>query len=226
MHARRTLNASAKLLILFFCIMLLALLAQVALFNFTVLPEAYNQAAEASINALENMQDDLYIFIKSIENSLIQIYRRQAFIEALSRGDSASSLHQAYRRLMYNLFLDTFEPSQNVEALYLYTIGHELISEYRYAATPLRSYPEDIYANGAENRAHIVRAYAESSNPVMLVTSYYNNARGSNMARFVLKIYAGNGAATVGYLVCDADIRAFERLIRKYMFSEDQTVWL
>ena len=63
-------NKTRRLKILFLCLgcTLAGLLLQNYLFQTTSSELIYNQAKSDSYRSMENMQDDIYTFIKSIEN--------------------------------------------------------------------------------------------------------------------------------------------------------------
>ena len=46
------------------------------------------------------------------------------------------ALRRTYNRVAYDLVLAAFDPAQNVNALYVYTIDGGLVSSYRSANTP------------------------------------------------------------------------------------------
>ena len=221
-----SINMRSKVLVLCIASTLLALSLQAVLFQYTSSELVYNQAKEASLNSLQNMQDDIYTFIKSIESNVIEIYNQKDFIRDLTDGAAIDILKSKYNRVAYNMALSIFEPSQNINAIYIYDMHDKLISSYRHATTPRYTYPDDVYSNVKDNNAAVVKTYVQSDNMVMLLSSYYNKSREKDIIRFVLKIYANNATRKIGYLVCDVDEKSFLKRIEKYAYSKEQIVWL
>ncbi len=190
----------------------------------------YEREREASRKSLESMQSELYMWIKSYENDLIKIYNKTDFIGDLSSVGGASGamadLRDRYRRIAYDLALTVFDASQQVSALYVYGADGSLLSSYLSASTPLSNYPEDIYSDKAAYNADVVSAYILSDRRPMLVSSYFNRSRKREIVRFALKIYAKDATRKIGYVVCDVDAGSFRRIVGKYVFSDDQIVWL
>ncbi|MDF2613006.1 MAG: sensor histidine kinase [Clostridia bacterium] len=215
-----------KIVILFTLVTLLALSLQTVLFQYSSSKLIYQEAKRSSLNALTNMQDDLYTFIKSLENDILQIYNRSDFITDLTEEVNIETIKSRYNKIAYQMALSDFSPSQNVNALYIYNIDNKLISFYRHATTPKYTYPEDIYNHSMSNNASIVKDYAASDNKITLISSYYNANRGQNMIRFVMKIYGKNATRKIGYIVCDIDQKSFLKRINKYIYSPKQIVWL
>jgi sensor histidine kinase YesM len=140
-------------------------------------------------------------------------------------GNTIEELTGVHSQTAYDLVHNSFTPSQNLTSLYVYTPAHELISMYHHAQTVIYSYPDDIYDGKDDYNADMVRRYIMSGSRVMLISSYYNKARKTNLIRYVLKIYRNNSAC-IGYLVCDVDPKPFLRLMKKYRYSDQQVIWL
>lgn len=225
-HPKRPLSMRMKILLSCIVCMLLALALQTLLFYRSSSAIIYSQARQISGNTMENLQDDLYAFNKSVENSLIKIYNHSAFIRDLGFGTDALQLSGEYGQLTYDLSHSAFTPAQNLVALYLYTPDHSLISNYRHAQTPLYSYPEDIFQDETVKAdTDLVQRYVASDERVMLLTGYYNPHRDTPLVRYVLKIYR-NAHEYIGYIVCDIDPKPFLRLMEKYRYSPEQVIWL
>jgi sensor histidine kinase YesM len=205
---------------------LLALFLQTLFFQHSASSIIYQQERDASRNSLQRMQDELYGWIKSYENNLIKIYNQTAFSRDLGSQLAGADLQARNNRTAYTMAITAFDPSQNVNALYIYTMDNRLVSYYRSASTPRNRYPEDIYEDPVANNAHVVSEYVKSDDRVMLVSSYHNASRDKDIIRFVLKIYTNNVTRKIGYIVCDADTNSFLRIIGKYVYSERQIVWL
>jgi sensor histidine kinase YesM len=215
-----------KILMLCLGCTLLALFLQTLFFRYSASSIIYQQERSASRNSLERMQDELYGWIKSYENSLIKIYNQNAFSRDLGSLLSATDAPARNTRAAYTMALTAFDPSQGVNALYIYNMDDRLVSYYRSAFTPRFKYPEDIYEDPSGNNARVVSEYVKSDDRVMLVSSYHNVSRDRDVIRFVLKIYTNNVTRKIGYIVCDVDVNSFQRIIGKYVYSEGQVVWL
>lgn len=215
--------------ILLVCILctMVALILQTLLFRSTSSKLIYEQSKEESFNSLQNMQDDIYSFIKKIETNAIGVYSDKEFISALKHETDVEALRTDYYREAYTLATENFETQDDVLALYLYNADDEIISTYRRATTPKHNYPEDIYADGEADNAKVVKDYVDSNQTVMLISSYYNTARETDILRFVLKIYSNsNTEQKIGYLVCDVDTKVLQYMMKKYFVSDDMFLWL
>ena len=112
-------------------------------------------------------------------------------------------------------------------SFYLYTMDHQVISTYRRAVTPKHNYASDIYSDPECTNAEIVKKYVELDNPVMLVSSYYNEYRNKNILRFVMKLYnESNLQDKIGYVVCDVDTKNLEKIMDKYRIDRTAFMWL
>lgn len=214
--------------ILFLCLgcTMGALVLQTILFSNTSSSLIYEQSKNESYNNLQNMQNEIYTFIKSIENGLVVIYSEKQFLNDL-RAETIVNLRSRYYRLAYNIALDNFTASEGIVALYLYNQENQIISTYRRAVTPKHNYPQDIYEKEEENNGRIVKNYIDSNNTTMLVSSYYNSYRETDITRFVLKIYDSNLRGNkIGYLVCDVDGKIFREIMNKYENQNEMYMWL
>jgi sensor histidine kinase YesM len=226
MNKKHIIRMRTKILLLCIGCTLLALCLQTLFFQHSASSIIYSQGQEASLNSLENMQDELGVWVTSYENNMIKIYYQSNFVQDLGKSMAPSDLQSEYRLTAYNMFMTEFDTSQDVDALYIYDMNNNLISSYRSANTPLCNYPEDIFKNPLATNAGVVSKYVDSDNKVMLVSSYYNSSRSENIIRFVLKIYSNNATKKIGYIVCDADVNSFLRIVEKYSYSNSQIVWL
>lgn len=216
-----------KILILCLGSTLAGLLLQTWLFQNSSSQLIYNQAKDESYRFMQNMQDDVYTFIKSVESGLIDIYNEKKLIADLKRNVDTRELRNSYYRAAYNLATENFETSASVVALYLYDSGHHIISTYRRAVTPKHNYPTDIYENPQENNADRVKEYFDSDETQMMISSYYNKYRETDIVRFVLKLYNYvNIHSKVGYLVCDIDSKALRKILEKYRVDEEMFIWM
>ena len=172
------------------------------------------------------MQDELYGWIKSYENNLIKIYNQTAFSRDLGSQLAGTDLMPGTtaQRIPWPLPRSILRRASMRSTSTEWTIALSATTE----APPRRvtSIPEDIYEDPVANNAHVVSAYVQSEDRVMLVSSYHNASRDRDVIRFVLKIYSNNVTRKIGYIVCDVDTGSFLRIIAKYVYSERQIVWL
>ncbi len=216
-----------KILVLCLICTMAALLLQTWLFNRKSSALIYNQAKQESFNLLQNMQDDLFSILKSMESNIIKIYNRQQLIRDLKDKTAVSALRDKYYREAYNIAMECFDTSDGVVALYLYNGEDQIISTYRRAVTPRHNYPMDIYENPEEDNADIVREYAHSNEATMLVSSYNNTYRETDIVRLVMKLYNNsNTSRMIGYVVCDIDSKIFRYRMEKFIKGSDMFVWL
>ncbi|HTP58139.1 MAG TPA: HAMP domain-containing protein, partial [Spirochaetia bacterium] len=220
------LSMRTKVLALCICCTVLALVLQSVFFRSSASSIIYRQEQESSQKALTAMQDELYAWIKSYENNLIKIYNQTDFTRDLGGRMTQAELEAGYRGVAYSMALADFDPSQGVNALYVYTADNRLVSAYRSASTPRINYPPDIFQDARATNADIVSRYVKSDNRVMLVSSTFNTSRQKDLVRFVLKIYSSGLTRTVGFLVCDVDSAGFSRIMEKYVSSDQQVIWL
>lgn len=216
-----------KILVLCLGCTMIALILQTVLFQKASSDLIYTQSKEEIGKSLQNLQDDVYSVIKTIESGMIDIYNEDDFVRDLKAGKDIAYLKDEYYRLAFNLGTGSFDSSSAVVALYVYDMDHQVISTYRRAVTPKHNYPTDIYEEGANDGAEKVREYVESDDAVTLITSYYNTYREKNILRFVLKIYtSGVKSQKIGYLVCDVDVKVIQYLMEKYWINDDAFIWL
>ena len=216
-----------KILVLCLACTMTALLLQTWLFNRKSSTLIYNQAKKESFSLLQNMQDDLFTILKSMENNIIKVYNRQQLIRDLKEKESISLLRDKYYRESYNIAMECFDTSDGVVALYLYNGEDEIISTYRRAVTPRHNYPLDIYENAEENNADLVRQYAHSNQTTMLVSSYFNPNRDTDIIRLVMKLYNNsNTSQMIGYIACDVDSKIFRYRMEKFITDSDMFMWL
>lgn len=217
----------SKILVMCLGSILFALILQTILFQETSSKLIYRQAKEESENSLQNMQNELYAFVKNIENNLIEIYTESSFIKELRQEKDIDILRAEFYRKAYDIAVSKFESADSVVSLYLYTTDHEIISTYRRAVTPRHNYQTDIYADKEQENAGTVMDYVESDETAMLISSYFNPHRGKDIIRFVLKLYGNsNPRDKIGYIVCDVDSKAFVSIMEKYRTDNTMYIWL
>ena len=218
---------SLKSSILLSCVgcMVLAMLLQLVLFTVSSSSVISAQTAQINRTTLSNLSDDVYDRLKRLENSLVTIYEHKSFVRELADMHDTDALVRKYAALAYEMANRSFDSDENLVALYIYTMDHQLISSYRHAQTPIYTYPVDIYDHSMKGSDEGVKDIVASNPSVMAVTSYDNNKRELRLVRCVLRILE-NAQTPVGYMVCDVDPKGFESLMRKYRYADEQAVWL
>jgi sensor histidine kinase YesM len=216
-----------KLLIFCLASTIFALVLQTVLFQKASSNLIYAQEKEQSNSSLRNMQNEVYTFIKSIESNLIEVYSEDDFQRALKNDTQVELLREDYYRLAYNIATGEFETSEGVVALYIYNIKNEIVSTYRRAATPKHNYPVDIYEDVEKYNSQRVLDYINSDDTTMMISSYYNEHRETDITRFILKIYDNtNTKNKIGYIVCDLDSKVVKNIMSKYYDKDEMKVWL
>ncbi len=216
-----------KILILCLGSTLIALVLQTILFQRVSGNLIYNQAKSENLNMMQNMQNEIYTFVKKIESGLIEIYNDKEFLQELKGTESIEEIRENNYRMAYDQAMENFSTTDNIVALYIYNSGHEIISTYRRAVTPKHNYPKDIYEDEEMYNADKVKKYVASDNKYMFLSSYYNVYRETDIARFVLKIYDNvNTNDIIGYVVCDIDSKAFVKIMEKYTAHQEVYMWL
>ncbi len=215
--------------ILLICILctLAALVVQTILLLNVSSNMVYEQARDMAYNSLDNMQNELRTYVRQMETNMVSIYNDKAFLNALREYETAEELRQDYYRYAREYAEAHFTASDGMMALYFYNNSHELVSVYRKASTPKRNFAIDIYLDAETYNAGRVKEYVESEEKNMLISSYRNPSRQGDMVRFVLKIYdISNIHNMIGYIVCDADVKAMQKIMKKYQPAENVFVWL
>ncbi|MGL5438068.1 MAG: sensor histidine kinase [Lachnospiraceae bacterium] len=216
-----------KILILCLATTMTALLLQTWLFNRRSSALIYNQAKAENLSLLQNMQDDLFGIQKNIENNIISIYNHRQFMKDLNSERSIDVLRSQYYREAYNAALECFDSSDGVLALYIYDRDDQIISTYRRAVTPRHHYPVDIYDGTQDNNTAIVSDYVHGGDTTMLISSYYNQYRETDIIRFVMKLYHNSDTRQmIGYVVCDVDSKIFRYRIEKFVTDAEMFIWL
>lgn len=216
-----------KIFIMVLGCVLAALIIQTCLFQNLSSKLIYEQAKEESEQSMQSMQNEIYGLIKGIENNLIEIYMDDELLQSLRKKETIKELQSKFYRKAYDIATDEFETGDDVVSFYLYTMDHKVISTYRRAVTPKHNYASDIYSDPEYTNAEIVKKYVELDNPVMLVSSYYNEYRNKNILRFVMKLYnESNLQDKIGYVVCDVDTKNLEKIMDKYRIDRTAFMWL
>ncbi len=222
-------NLKLRLKILAMCLgcTLFALILQTLLFQRTSSEIIYNWSKEESVNSLQNMQNEIYAFLKKMESNLIEVYNEQELIKALKEEQTIGSLRAGFYRKAYEIGTTDFDTSDGVVSLYLYTPDHEIISTYRRAMTPKHNYPSDLYEEADACNVRKIQEFVESGRTGMLVSSYYNEYRSTDILHLVLKLFDNrNYNKVIGYVVCDVDSKAVRSIMEKYSTDRAMYIWL
>lgn len=216
-----------KIMILCMVLALSAVLLQTMLYSRTSSSLIYQQAKEENQRLLGNMLNEVETYADTIESNMLNIYNEGEFMLDLRQNMPTEIMQQKWYRLAFDVGTGNFDTSDGVVAFYLYTDEHEIISTYRRATTPKHNYPVDIYDETQENNAAAVKEYIESDSAEMLISSYYNIYRETDIVRFVVKFYqSGSISNMVGYAVCDVDSKVLRYLMNKYTAGYGAYVWL
>ena len=181
---------SLKSSILLSCVgcMVLAMLLQLVLFTVSSSSVISAQTAQINRTTLSNLSDDVYDRLKRLDNSLVTIYEHKSFVRELADMHDTDALVRKYAALAYEMANRSFDSDENLVALYIYTMDHQLISSYRHAQTPIYTYPVDIYDHSMKGSAEGVQDIVASNPSVMAVTSYQNDKREPRLVRCILRI--------------------------------------
>ncbi|MBE5914977.1 MAG: HAMP domain-containing protein [Pseudobutyrivibrio ruminis] len=221
------LKLRTKILIMCLCCTYGALLVQTILFANASESLIYKQAEMESYNSLQNMQNELYTYFFGIESDIIDIYNDKEFLRDISQDKDINTLREVYYSRAKELVTSTSLLEKGTLALYLYTDDNETVSVYRKFSTPRHNYPKDIYVNEEQYNSAKVKEYVGSDDNQMLISGYYNQALNRNIIRFVVKIHNINKLEEqVGYVVCDIDTKAIDKIMRKYVISDNTYVWI
>ena len=115
---KREHSMRSKILCLCLGITLMALVLQTILFESTSTKLIYNKAKEDSFSSLQNMQNDVCEFVKSIESSLIKVYNEKGLLQSLRRQEKADLLREENYRMAYSMGTENFTTDDGVVALY------------------------------------------------------------------------------------------------------------
>ena len=204
-----------KILIMCLACTLTALVLQTVLFQNTSSRILTSRVKAETVGSLQNLQNSVYSYLNNMESNLIKIYEEDEFVDALNKGTKLSELRGSFLSLARDFTLAAFETTDGVRAVYLYNGDHQVISAYRRYVTPKHNYPTDIYSDPQYN-GDTIRAYIESSDTGMMISSYYNTHREKNIIHLVMKIFAAyQYDRAVGYIVCDVDSDTIAALMKK-----------
>jgi len=215
-----------KILLMCLACTLGALVLQTLLFQNTSSRILYNRVQEETSGSLRNLQNSVYSYLNDMESKLIDIYEEKEFVNDLNSGTDLSELKRRYLALAYDFTMSAFDTTDGVKAVYLYTADHQIISTYRRAVTPKHNYPTDLYADEQYN-GETIKSYLESDETGMVISSYYNTHRQTEIVHLVMKIFAGyQYDRPVGYIVCDVDSSTIASIMKKCIADSNMFIWL
>lgn len=219
-------NMYAKILLLCTSSILAALILLAALFAYSSAGTVYEQSKEANVRLLQRLKDEVSFMVKHYEDTLISIYNQEELIHDLTRPRDFAEMRQMYFREAYMLAQE-FSAEDGVVAIYLYDDFNRLYSSYRHAFTPAYSYPDDPlqeieYSNGA-----VLRSFLRTEPSTMLISSYYNENRQTDIIRFAINLFSQDGRHNqVGAVVCDVESSVFQASLEQYTTQSDSLLWM
>lgn len=215
-----------KILFLSLSSILVALLVQTLLFWHTSAKTIYDQTKETNIHSLNNMQEDIDDIVKGIESKMIEVYNQKKLMQDLQSYQAISIMKQNNYRVAYTM-AQSFDMDSKVVALYVYDDFNRIISTYRHAVTPVYNYPEDVFLDSYAYNVKPLRRFMNQEKNIMLISSYYNESRGKNIIRFALNIFdRENLRKQIGCVVCDIDSDVFQKILKKYSYTDNHLIWL
>lgn len=217
---------STKLIFVFVLTSLIALTFQAVINYKTSYKVIQDQIRLSSEKSLNNMQADINDYVILLVRELNNIYKEEDFIKDLFENRNAEYMKEDYFTLVHDFFINNISANRGIVSIYIYNTNHECVTYFRHADTPKYKYPKDIYENEVMYNSKKVKEYIESDRYSVLISSYYNENRKSNILRFVYKIYVNNRSDLIGYFVCDVDEKIFREKIAKYTYSDEQVVSL
>lgn len=217
---------STKLIFIFVLLSLIALTFQAVINYKTSYKVIQDQVRLSSEKSLQNMQAEINDYVILLVRELNNIYKEEEFITDLSADRNVESMKKDYFTLVHDFFINNISANRGIVSIYIYNTNHECITYFRHADTPKYKYPKDIYESEINYNSKKVREYIDSDRYSVLISSYYNENRKSNILRFVYKIYINNRSDLIGYFVCDVDEKIFQEKIAKYTYSGEQVVSL
>lgn len=110
-------NMRMKILAVCVCCTLIALVMQTFLFQRASAKLISRQSKNESYHTLENMQNEIYTFIKNIESNMIEIYNNREFLSSLKSGENVEDIRKKYYRLAYTIAAEEFQTSDDTSML-------------------------------------------------------------------------------------------------------------
>lgn len=215
-----------KILLLCLSSILIALMVQTVLFQKTSARIIYDQTKQSNIHSLKSMQEDIQNVIKIMESNLLDIYNQKELIEDLQRHREINGMREEHYRTAYTI-AQAFEADDKVAAVYVYDDFNRIVSTYFHASTPIYKYPADIFDKSGEYNIKPLRRFMNREDNVMLISSYYNENRQKDLIRFAINIFDQSyPRQQIGSVVCDIDSDVFRGIIEKYVYGENNIIWV
>lgn len=219
-------NMYIKILLLCTSSILAALLLLSALFTYTSAGTIYEQSKKTNIQLLQRLQDSISSQIMDIEDTLISLYNETDLMNDLAVHLDHTAMKERHFRQAYTL-AQKFDVQDGVVAIYIYDDFDRLISSYRHASTPMYRYPEDPTSRQSEINSKPLRQFLRDEGGTMLVSSYYNQNRETDIVRFAINIFSQDGTRNqIGAVVCDMDSAVFGEVLKQYSTQESNLLWL
>lgn len=219
-------NMYVKILLLCTSSILAALLLFAALFTYSSAGTIYEQSKTTSVQLLQRLQDDISLRVMDIESKLISIYNEEDLMDDLTVHLDYIQMKKRHFRQAYTL-AQKFDAQDGVVAIYLYDDFDRIISSYRHASTPMYRYPDDPISQGSDFNGKPVRQFLREEGGTMLISSYYNENRQTDIVRFVLNIFRQDGSGNqIGAVICDIDSSVFAASLERYSTQENNVLWL
>lgn len=219
-------NMYVKILLLCTSSILAALLLFAALFTYSSAGTIYEQSKATSIQLLQRLQDDISSQIMDVESKLISLYNETDLMDDLTAHLDYTQMKKRHFRQAYTL-AQKFDAQDGVVALYIYDDFDRVISSYRHASTPMYRYPENPISQQSDVNGKPVRQFLREEGVTMLISSYYNENRQTDIVRFAVNIFSQDGSHNqVGAVICDIDSSVFAASLEQYSTEESSYLWL
>ena len=226
MHKPLHMNMYLKILLLYTSSILAALLLLSALFTYSSAGTIYEQSKITNIQLLQRLQDSISSQIMDIEDTLISLYNEPDLMNDLAAHLEYTDMKERHFRQAYTL-AQKFDVQDGIVAIYIYDDFDRLISSYRHASTPMYRYPEDPTSRQSEINSKPLRQFLRDEGRTMLISSYYNQNRETDIIRFAINIFSQDGTRNqIGAVICDVDSSVFREGLEQYSTQESNLLWL
>lgn len=219
-------NMYIKILLLCTSSILAALLLLAALFAYSSAGTIYEQSKQTNIQLLQRLQDDVAEKIQDVEDVLISVYNEEDLMNDLAVHLDFDRMKENHFRAAYSL-AQNFDVEDDVVAIYFYDDFNRLFSSYRHASTPMYQYPEDPLSDDSDCNGALLRAFLRTESTTMLISSYYNENRQTDIIRFAINIFSRDGKYNqIGAVVCDVDSAVLLESLENYHTQADNLLWI
>jgi len=215
-----------KILLLCTSSILAALVLLAALFAYSSAGTIYEQSKETNIQLLQRLQDTLSAQITDIEDLLISVYNETELMDDLAAHLDYGRMTDRNFRQAY-ILAQKFDVKDRVVSIYIYDDFDRLISSYRHASTPIYHYPENPLDDRETSGSRRIRQFLRDEETGMLVSSYYNEDRQTDIVRFAVNLFSQDGRRNqIGSIICDVDSAVFRESLEKYYTRDSTLLWL